>query len=248
MGSSTSAMATAVRCLFLSIYLIGSFSACNAERPVEQKKPAPLVVLKPKHAVLTEEQRAELGFPAEIIAKMELAAGADAEPFFTTVLMQAENLKGEQGFEIKKLAGICVRTKNGDELVDSYRAALRAQGYLIFRSHRGYGYLQDIVAIIRGNDSYDILKIQGTEAQNYQLDTKAIIAWLKMQQQRGAFVVTGAGADWLEARFIKQPKNMRTFAEKVYAFAPDVRMHGPHTMDKLADQMKKTNGFFLVWD
>ncbi len=241
-------MATAARYFFVSIYIICSFGACKAERPVEQKKPAPLVVLKPKRVVLTQEQRAELEFPAEIIAKMELAAGADAEPFFATVLMRTENLKGEQGFESKKLAGFSVHTRNGDELIDSYRASFRAQGYLIFKSHKGYGNLQDVVTIIRGNNSYDILKIQGTEAQNYQLDTTAIVAWLKTQQQQGAFVVTGAGADWLEARFIKPPKNMRAFARQICSFAPDVLERGTRTADKLAERMEKMNGFYLMWD
>lgn len=241
-------MATVARYLFLSIFFIGSFCACKAEEPVEQKKSAPLVVVKPKHAVLTDEQRAELGFPAEIIAKMELAAGAEAEPFFATVLMRTQNLKGEQEFESKKLAGFSVRTNNGDELIDSYRASLRAQGYLVFKSHKGYGRLQDIVSIIKGNNSYDILKMQGTEAQNYQLNTEAIIAWLKTQQQRGTFVVIGAGPDWLEARFIKPPKNISAFAKQVCSFAPDVLERGPETTDKLADRMKKMNGFYLVWD
>ncbi len=245
---STSVTATVARYLFLNIVIIGSFCACRAERPVEQKRPAPLVVVKPKHPVLTEEQRAELGFPAELIAKMELAAGADAEPFFATVIVPIENLKGEQGFESKKLTGFSVRTKNGDELVEFYRASLRVRGYLAFKSHRGYGSLQDIVTIIRGKSSYDILKIQRTEAQNYELDTKAIVAWLKTQQQQGAFVVTGAGADWLEARFINQPKNIVAFAKQVCSFAPDVLERGPKTADELAERMEKMNGFYLVWD
>ena len=61
-------------------------------------------------------------------------------------------------------------------------------------------------------------------------------------------MVIGAGPDWVEARFVKQPDNMPAFARKVLAFAPDVRESGPKTADKLADRMKKTNGFYLVWD
>ncbi|MGE5173085.1 MAG: DUF4253 domain-containing protein [Betaproteobacteria bacterium] len=233
----------------MSIFFIGSFCACKAEKPVEQKKPVQsFVVVKPKHSVLTDGQRVELGFPAEIIAKMEIAAGSEAEPFFATVLMRTQNLKGDQEFESKKLAGFSVRTNNGDELIDSYRVSLRAQGYLVFKSHKGYGHLQDIVTVIKGNSSYDILKTQGTEAQNYQLDTKAIIAWLKTQQQQGTFVVTGAGTDWLEARFIKPPKNILAFAKQVCSFAPDVLERSTETADKLADRMKKMNGFYLVWD
>ena len=241
-------MAMTVRYLLVSIVLISLAGSCRAQKPVERKRPEPVAVVKQKHAALSPAERAELRFPPDLIAMIELAAGAEAEPFFATVVMHSENLKGEQGFERGKLAGFSVRTKNGDELIDSYRAGLRVKGYLIFKSHKGYGSLADIVTVIRGNNSYDILKIQGIEAQNYQLDTKAIIAWLRARQQEGTFVVTGAGTDWLEARFIKPPPDMEPFAKKIAAFAPDVLEHGPRTPGKLAERMKKSNGFFLVWD
>ncbi len=230
---------------FVGLLLV---AGCKTEKPVEPRKPEPTVIIKLKHPTLTVEQKAELGFPADLIAKIELSAGAEAEPFFKTVFVRSENLKGDKGFEQGKLAGFSVRTKSSDDLIQSYRAGLRIKGYLIFKSHKGYGSLPDIVTVLKGNNSYDLLKIQGTEASSYKLDTTAIIAWLKEQQQSGSFVVIGAGPDWLEARFVKQPPDMLVFARKILAFAPDVRDYGPRTPDKLADRMKKTNGFTLVWD
>lgn len=226
-------------------------AGCKQETPVEKKSPPklePALIIKSKHAVLSPEQRAELAFPDDIIANVELSAGSTAEPFFTTVLVPSENLKGEKGFEKEKLAGFSVRTKNSDELIASYRSGLRVRGHLIFKSHQGYGSLPDIVTIVRGNNSYDLLKLQSTEAVNYSLDTNAIIAWLKSQQKSGSFVITGAGPEWVEAKFIRQPDDMRGFAKKIHAFAPDVREYGSQTVDKLAERMKKTNGFFLIWD
>jgi hypothetical protein len=228
--------------------LLAALGACKAEKPVEQKKPAPVAVVKPKHPVLSDEQRTALGFPTDIIAAAELSAGSEAEPFFATVLFRTENLKGDQGIESKKLAGFSVRARNSDDLMDSCRASLRARGYLIFKSQKGYGSLPDIVTIIKGNNSYDVLKIQGTEAPNYNLDTKAIIAWLKARQQEGSFVVSGAGPDWLEARFIKPPKDLLPFARKIAAFAPDVLTKGHETAEQLVERMKHNNGFYLVWD
>lgn len=234
--------------LVLALLLI--VSACKSEKPVEEPKKAqePTVIIKPKHALLTPEQRAELGFPEDIIAKIQLSSGAEAEPFFTIVFVPSENLKGERGFEKQKLSGFSVRTKNADDLITAYRSGLRARGYLIFKSDRGYGSLADIVTVVRGNNSYDLLKIQGTEAPAYNIDTKRIIAWLKEQQQAGSFVVTGAGPDWVEAKFIKLPDNPQAFARKVYAFAPDVRVHGPQSVEKMVDSMMKTKEFYLVWD
>jgi hypothetical protein len=243
--------ATAGKFLVLGIVFpaVLSLFGCTAKEPAEpEKKAAPAVIIKPKQPVLSPEQRAELGFPENLIANVELSTGAGAEPFFTTVVVPAENLKGEKGFEREKLAGFSVRTSRADELIQSYRAGLRVKGYIIFKSHRGYGSLPDIVTVVKGNNSYDILKIQRTEALNYNLDTKAIIAWLKEQQKTGTFFIAGAGPDWIEGRFIRQPVDMRTFAKRIYAFAPDVREYGPQTVEGLAARMKKDNGFYLVWD
>ena len=241
--------ATVGRYLVPGLIFTSLISACSAGKPVEPpRKPSPAVIVKTTRPVLTKEQRRELGFPGDVITKVELAAGSEAEPFVVSVVVPSENLKGEKGFEKEKLAGFSVRTKKADDLIASFRAGLRVRGYLIFRSHNSYGDLPDIVTVVKGNNSYDILKIQGTEALNYQLDTKAIIAWLKDKQRLGTFMITGVGSDWLEARFIKPPKNMLSFARKVVAFAPDVMAHGPRSVEKLAEKMKRTNGFYLEWD
>jgi hypothetical protein len=234
--------------LLLGLAVILGLISCKAEKPQVPKKPPPVVVLKPKPPVLGQDQRKELGFPPEILSQIELAAGAEAEPFFTTVVIPTENLKGEEGIEKDRLVGFSVRTKNADAIITSFRPSLRAKGYLLFRSHKSYGTLSDIVTVIKGNNTYDILRVQGTEASNYHLDTKAIIAWLKERQKQASFVITGAGADWLEARFIKPPTNMQAFARIVRSFAPDVIDPEKGTVDKLAERMEKMNGFYLKWD
>lgn len=240
--------ATTGRYLFLCFTLSIALLSCKVEKPVEQKKPAPVVIQKPKPPLLSPEQRQELRCPSDIIEKVEHASGAQAEPFFSTVVMQSENLKGETGFESKKLSGFSVRTSRSDEIIDSFRAPFRGRGYLIFRSQKGYGSLPDIITVVRGNNSYDILKLQGTESARYRLDTRAIIAWLRTRQTDGSFMITGAGHDWVEARFVKQPKDMAAFAKKIAAFAPDVLVRDTRTVEKLAEQMEKTNTFYLTWD
>ncbi|HEY6010036.1 MAG TPA: DUF4253 domain-containing protein [Nitrospirota bacterium] len=242
-------MADKVRVLFACMLLMVAVPACKyEEKPVEQKKPEPIVIFKQKHPVLSAEQRAELRFHDDVISQIELAAGAEAEPFFVTVVVPSENMKGEPGFEAGRLAGFSVRTKYSEEIIGSYRPKLRARGYLIFKSQRGYGSLPDIVTVTRGGNSYDIVKMQGTEAPGFNLGTGAIIAWLKERQAEASFAVTGAGADWIEARFTKPPQNMRAFAKKVADFSPDTLDRGSGTIDSLTERMNKINGFTLVWD
>jgi len=236
--------------LVIAVLLFLSALACsNGEKPsVPGKKAAPMVILKPKPKVMTVEQRKELGFPPDIISSVETAAGAPAEPFFDEVMIRSSNLKGDVMIATARLSGFSVRSTRTDQIIMDLSPSFRTKGFLIFRSQHNFGNVPDVVTVVRGNNSYDILMTQRTEAPRHNLDTKKIIKWLKEQQKTSSFVVTGAGADWLEARFIKPPKNMKAFARKVAAFSPDVLAENKGTLEKLADTMERTNGFSLWWD
>jgi hypothetical protein len=233
----------------IGLVLIAAVS-CSREEKISppDKKGAPLVIVKPKPKTMTGEQRTELGFPPDIISQVETAAGAPAEPFFEEVMMRSANLKGDVMIAGTRLMGFSVRTGNADDIISGFSPTFRSQGFLIFRSQRNYGTVPDMVTVVRGTNSYDILLIQKTEAPRHHLDTRAIIKWLKEQQKTTTFVITGAGADWLEARFVKPPKNMQTFARRVATFAPDVLAENKGTLERLADAMEQSKGFFLWWD
>ncbi len=240
----------AARELILVVLVTLSAAACtrNDAPPAQPAIAAPPVIVKAKPKVMTEAQKAELAFPPDIVAQVEAAAGATAEPFFEDVMMRSANLKGDVMIATEKLSGFSVHTKNAEEIIAGLSRPFRSRGFLIFRSEQNYGSVPDVVTVIRGESSYDILRIQKTEAPHYGLDTASIIKWLRVQQKQGSFIITGAGADWLEASFIKQPRNMRNFARNVTSFAPDVLREGPSSVDKIADRMAKSNGFRLEWD
>ncbi len=240
----------AARGLILIVLIASVAAACTREESPAARTArvdAPVIV-KAKPKLMTDAQKAELGLPADVIAQVEGAAGSAAEPFFEDVMMRSANLKGDVMIATAKLAGFSVHTKNAEEIIAGLSGPLRTRGLLIFRSEQNYGAVADVVTVVRGESSYDILRIQKTEAPHYNLDTDAIIKWLRAQQKLGSFVVTGAGADWMEATFVRQPRNMKAFARNVAAFAPDVMRGGPSSVDKMADRMATENGFHLVWD
>ena len=233
----------------IGLVLAAALSCSRQEARTEaEKQAAPVVLLKPKPRLMTAEQRTELGFPPEIISQVEAASDAPAEPFFEDVMIRSANLKGDVMIAAARLSGFSVRTSRPEELISSLSPDFRSQGFLIFRSQQNYGSVPDVITVIRGNNSYDILLVQKTEATRHDLDTKAIITWLKGQQRKGTFVITGAGADWLEARFIVPPKNMNAFARSVAAFSPEVLAENGGTIEKLTDTMTRSNGFTLWWD
>lgn len=238
------------RHLVIIVLMLLTALSCSKEekRPAEGKKAAPTVILKPKPRVMTAEQRTELGFPPEIIVQVEAAGSAQAEPFFDEVMIRSSNLKGDVMIATARLAGFSIRSNKADQIILDLSPSFRKNGFLIFRSQHNFGSVPDVVTVIRGNNSYDILLIQRTEAPRHDLDTKKIIKWLKEQQKSASFVITGAGSDWLEARFIKPPKNMKAFARKVAVFSPDVLAENKGNLERLVYTMEKTSGFSLWWD
>lgn len=230
--------------VLLPLLLLG----CPSDEPKSEPPPSePVIIFRPKPQGLTEVQRIELGFPEELISLIERMAGAKAEPFYETIYAPSENLKAGDMIEQERLSGFSVRTTKADGLISRLSQSLRARGYLIFKSKINYGELPDIVTVIRGKSTYDIIKVQHTEAPSYQLDTKAIIAWLKARQKDAPFVITGAGPDWIEARFIRPPRDALAFARSIAAFAPDVITQGHGSIEHLAAEIKRTNRFFIWW-
>jgi hypothetical protein len=235
--------------IFVALVLLTVVSCSKEEKPsAADKKTAPMVILKPKPKVMTAEQRAELGFPPDIIAQVETAGSVQAEPFFDEVMIRSSNLKGDVMIATARLSGFSVRSTKADQIIMDLTPSFRTKGFLIFRSQQNFGNVPDVVTVVRGNNSYDILLIQRTEAPRHNLDTKKIIKWLKEQQKLASFVITGAGSDWLQARFIKPPKNMKVFARKVAAFSPDMLAENNGSLEKLVDTMEQSNGFSLWWD
>jgi hypothetical protein len=224
------------------------FFACASEKAEEPRKASPVVVFKSRPQALNQEQRNELSFPPELIVQVEAASGGAAEPFFETIWSPSKNLKGDIMLGGERLAGFSVHTTRAETVISDFSDTLRKQGFLIFMSEQNFGSVPDAVTVIKGTNQYDILTMQKTEGTNYKLTTAAIVKWLKARQKRHPFVITGAGPDWVEARFIKPPKDMNAFAREIHAFAPDVVSQGEKSVSKLAQQMKQSNSFYLWWD
>lgn len=236
---------------FISAALFGALaSACTSGEADNQEAtaPAPVVMLRHRPHTLTAEQRSALGFPDELIAGVEKAARGTAEPFHETVLMPCDNLKGDVMPVKDRLVGFSVRTAAADRVIADLAKPLRSKGYLIFRSEHNYGKVPDVVTVIKGASQYDILTVQKTEGVSYGTDTRKIINWLRTEHRAHPFDITGAGANWVEARFTGTPRDLEAFSRRIHAFAPDVVNQGARSQPKLIEEMKKRNGFYLWWD
>ena len=133
-------------------------------------------------------------------------------------------------------------------VMDKYRAALRKDGLMMFVSEQNYGDKPDELAILKTNDQYDIIRVMATDGINYDIDNAMVVKKLKEWEKTCSFEITGAGQDWMEAVFTKQPADMAVFAKQVYTFCPDVVDQGTGTQEGLAEEMKGKNTLYLWWD
>ncbi len=135
-----------------------------------------------------------------------------------------------------------------EAIIKKYSPVLKKNGLLIFVSDQNFGSKPDEIAVMKTSDQYDILRAMGTDGINYGITNPMLINKLKEWEKICSFEITGAGRDWLEARFIKQPADMKSFAKQVYKFCPDVVEQGTQTLEALANEMTVRNTLYLWWD
>lgn len=134
------------------------------------------------------------------------------------------------------------------ELVAGLRGNPALQGHLVFLSEMNFGYDTDKIAIIKGSDQFDILRIKQTNGANYEIENQQIIDRLQDWNARFGINIIGADFDWVEAEFVKQPDDMAAFADEVYAFCPDSVEQGAGSVEELAEAMEEFNMIYLWWD
>jgi Domain of unknown function (DUF4253) len=142
------------------------------------------------------------------------------------------------------------RSEKSWEIVNELSVALRKEGLLIFVFEENFNFAgqPNKIAIIKGNDQFEILRIMKTHASSLGIDNSMVVAKLKQWDSEFGLVITGAGVDWLQANFAKQPEQMRTFAKEAYKFCQDIVEQGTGTIDALGEEMARTNVLYLWWD
>jgi hypothetical protein len=134
-------------------------------------------------------------------------------------------------------------------LLQSLREKFEKRGYLFFLAKLGVPTPPATVAVIRGSDQYDILRCIGTEDVNGDRTNEDIIAVLREWEERHPFRINGAGRDWVEGRFRKNPADMLAFAQEVIRLAPDSYGQADYEdLEAFAADMRRARSFYLWWD
>jgi hypothetical protein len=112
----------------------------------------------------------------------------------------------------------------------------------------GIGDKPDVLALVGLAEPWPLMWIFGTNGVNHEHDTAAVVKWMKQFARENDVSFDTIGFDLCGGRFNQPPKDYATLAKKIYEFCPDVVDQGTGSVEKLADEMKRTGRFFFWWD
>ena len=181
----------------------------------------------------------EADFSEDALSILKRNSHSKLMPFYKTDLHS-----DKQG----ELAGISIEASQEESvhLVLKLSEELRKINYQSFI----FDYDNKKIGIIKGSDQFDILKVQQTNGDNYDISNEKVISKLKDWHRRYPFIIIGADYDWVELSFCAMPngKELKRLAKEIDKFCPDIVEQGTGTINGLIEEMKETGKLFLWWD
>jgi hypothetical protein len=107
---------------------------------------------------------------------------------------------------------------------------------------------RDRIGIIKGIDQFTILRIMQTNGDEDDVSHDEVMEQLREWSRLYPFEIIGAENDWIELEFSVLPKDLKAFAEEVYAFSPDTVDEGTGTIRDLIVELRKTRRLVLLWN
>ena len=152
----------------------------------------------------------------------------------------------------KKADGLSGSADSGQapERVRRLNAVLVPRGYRAFLQVMNFGVdkKSDLIAVVRTRDQFSPLRLCGTAGVSQGIDTGEIIEKLQAWHDRFGIQMIGAGPEWVQFDFVRQPADMMDFAREVAAFCPAVVEPENGTVEALAEEMAWKNTVYLWWE
>lgn len=136
--------------------------------------------------------------------------------------LTVRNLYNEGEIEVEGIS-FSTSKNEAEKLVIQLQSKLRPLEYSVFISEHTNNKICKI-GVIKGNDQFEILKIQQTNGDNYDIGNDDVIDKLKEWNGKYPFTIIGADYDWVEAHFKVIPNDieLKSFAQEIYEFCPDI--------------------------
>ncbi|HET7461324.1 MAG TPA: DUF4253 domain-containing protein [Longimicrobium sp.] len=195
-----------------------------------------------------ERLPADFTVPADYpgaVRALERLAGASATPL---VLEDVET-----GAPVRTGAfAVPVPARRAGGLLDAAAPLFRARGFMLFRHDQtfGIGGAPETLALYPRYDPYGVMRMVGTNGDNYGIGTDGVAHWLAALEREYPFTITGIGYDEVEGRFDRPLTRAQAagVAKRVYAFCPDVVDQGTRTVRALEAEIRDRRTLYCWWD
>lgn len=104
------------------------------------------------------------------------------------------------------------------------------------------------IVVGTGENQLEILNIAATDAVNYNMLTKDLIDKLKIWDSKYGIDIWHAETDKIELELLNIPKDVKSFAEEVYKFCPDIVNQGTGSVASLESEIRESKSLHLWWD
>jgi hypothetical protein len=191
-------------------------------------------------SVLEERIASHIGFEKEILM---LVKGEARSPI--------HRLSGydEDGYQIMANGlTVSVPRSRSEQVLWALRDKLKPLKYMAFIIEINNTLKIDRIAIIKGTDQYDILKVMHTNGEEDDVSHEEVIAKLKGWEKRFTFEIIGAENDWVEIEFRIMPRDLTAFADEIYVFSPDAVDEGVGSLAALIKEINTTKRLMLLWN
>ncbi|PSB41574.1 hypothetical protein C7B80_30265 [Cyanosarcina cf. burmensis CCALA 770] len=99
------------------------------------------------------------------------------------------------------------------------------------------------IAVFKGEEPWDIIKIHQTNGWNYDISPKDIINKLKSWREVCEFEIIFASKSSLSLEFVRPPTDIEKFAKNVVEFCPDLQ-----NTQLVASKIEKYKSLYLTWN
>lgn len=229
---------TALKWFFASCLLL---TACN----------------KPENKLLNKKQELseKTGIELAVIRKAEQLTHTNAMRFkrwYRNVCIAGDSVQQLPQHQVKgktvELPGISFLV-NGDScerMVDSLNHILAPKECMAFISDDAYREdRKRVVSVIHATDKYDIIRMQETASGTSVIATDSLIARLRQLDQKYAFDLIAAGADWVIVRPRVEIANWEDYALETLKICP--LEEEPEDVAAYAYALKEDKGRILMW-
>ena len=194
---------------------------------------------------------AAMGIAAADVAEDSAYAAAkqfrhNAEtPAFQAVLARLAEACGKPPIPWEKRKGVyrCYLRHPAAGQLEALQAEVRAAGFqlVLYDAIPGYDNAAKLM-VFPTSEKYAVLVARGTNGANYDLTTRALIAWLRDLEKENPFELIGCGFDFLEGSFPSHVQNAKDWSRRMLELCPDCES-AAQVMLELRQQR-----FYFWWD